>query len=192
MTQNPNWLSIAAVHRRTGKARSTIASHIKKGELSVVMDEKGKTFIEASEAARVYGADFDLNEGGSNASATKRIETSRKESGDSQLIEEMKKHRASLDEIIKGLRSDLEKSQEREENKMLLLTHQSDASDHIKEAIKVAVSDELKEDMNELRIALAAKEIEAKKLKMKLRAEMNRSWIDRLLNRRRGGGSKQA
>lgn len=191
MTKNPNWLSIAAVHRRTGKARSTIASHIRKGELSVVLDDKGNKFIEASEAARFYGVEFDLDDEASSASATKRIDTHSVPTVDSTaLIQEMKNHRESLDEIIKGLRNDLDKSQEREEKKLMLLTHQSESSEKIEEAVKNAVREEIKEELDQLRNSLAAKDRKAKELGLKLRKEMNRSWLDRVFRGRRGAGSK--
>lgn len=191
MTKNPNWLSIAAVHRRTGKARSTIASHIRKGELSVVLDDKGNKFIEASEAARFYGVEFDLNDAGSSASNTKRIEKNSVPTVDNTaLIQEMKNHRESLDEIIKGLRNDLDKSQEREEKKLMLLTHQSESSENIEEAVKNAVREEIKEELDQLRNSLAAKDRKAKELGLKLRKEMNRSWLDRVFRGRRGAGSK--
>ena len=53
--------SITAAHRITGKSRTTIQRHLKKGKLSFVEDDDGIKRIDASELIRVYGDDCDFS-----------------------------------------------------------------------------------------------------------------------------------
>ena len=74
-------LTISAVHRLTGKARSTIAKHMKNGDLSFVQDNDGNRLIETSEVIRVYGDFLDLDSEGNLKSKTKRIESNDSDAG---------------------------------------------------------------------------------------------------------------
>lgn len=53
--------SITAAHRITGRSRTTIQKHLKKGKLSCTEDENGAKRIDACELIRVYGDDCDFN-----------------------------------------------------------------------------------------------------------------------------------
>lgn len=183
MTNDPNQLSISAVHRLTGKARSTITKHMDNGELSFTLDSKGRRVIEASEVARVYGVKFDLDDEGKLILDTKRPEkpSNDQPTSDARLFTEMENHRKSLEGTIANLRDSLEKSQARESQKLLLLTDQSSNVEKINEAVS--------KELRELRESLAAQELETKKLKRRLLAERNMSWLDRMFGRRRGQAS---
>lgn len=48
--------TIKEASRLTGKARSTIQTHIKNGKISKGLDEEGNPYIDTAELERVYGA----------------------------------------------------------------------------------------------------------------------------------------
>ena len=57
--------TITAAHRITGKSRTTLQKHLKKGKLSCEETDDGIKLIDASELIRVYGdaCDFTREEG---------------------------------------------------------------------------------------------------------------------------------
>ena len=169
--------TISAVHRLTGKARSTIAKHIKKGDLSFILDDDGNRVIEASEVIRVYGDHLDLDSDGNLKSKTVRSESKSPATNanstfyEEQLERERKereRERDQLQETISHLRSDLEKSQERESRATLLLENQSNSTDR------------WKQQMAEIDKRIANQELETKKYRKALHEERNKTFWQRL------------
>lgn len=169
--------TISAVHRLTGKARSTIAKHIKKGDISCIVDDDGNRLIEASEVIRVYGDYLDLDSDGNLKSKTVRIENkSPATDANSTIYEEQlererkerEREREQLQETISHLRSDLEKSQERESRATLLLENQSSSTDS------------WKQQMAEIEKRIANHELETKKYRKALHEERSKTLWQRL------------
>ena len=126
--------NVSEVHRLTGKARSTINNHIRKGLISCVLDSQGGKAIEASELTRVYGDYLDVDEDGVKPKAAHaKASAQMPENTDLKLLEreqkERERERRQLEDTIIHLRSDLEKSMERESRATLLLEHQTKNSD---------------------------------------------------------------
>lgn len=169
--------TISAVNRLTGKARSTITKHIKTGKLSCVRDDDGNKFIEASELIRVYGEFLDLDTEGNIKTKTERIEkttpsTETKSLDWQKLLDreqsERDRERGQFQETIDHLRTDLEKSQERESRATLLLENQSSNTDL------------WKQQMAEIEKRIANQEQETKKYRKALYDERNKSFWERL------------
>lgn len=168
-------LTISAVHRITGLARSTITNHITKGKLSVVENKDGNRRVEASELIRVYEELVEVDENGELKTKTTRIDKSKteNESNHSHLQELLDRERAERDrernqlqETIDQLRGDLDKSQEREsrasallESQTKLLEHQSKDADEWKKRME----DRLKNQGKAIRSQQQSIEAAAKK-----------------------------
>lgn len=170
--------TISAVHRLTGKARSTINNHIKSGKLSFVFDDDGNRLIEGSEIARVYGDLVQISSDGKFQSRTDRIEKAKPTIGrDSLLLQqqlereqkERDREREQLQETIGHLRSDLEKSQERESRATLLLENQS------------TDTQSWKRQMAEIEKRIANQELETRKYRKALHEERSKSFWQRLI-----------
>lgn len=162
--------NISAVHRLTGKARSTISNHMKAGKVSYILDDDGNKLIEASEIIRVYGDVLELECDGKIKTKTdrseKKIETKDAASEHVQSMLEQEKlererERKQLRETIENLRTDLEKSQDRESRATLLLENQSSESDRW-----------LKQ-MAEIEKRIANQELETKKYRRALIEELS-------------------
>ncbi|MEM9409506.1 MAG: hypothetical protein AAGA30_00165 [Planctomycetota bacterium] len=169
--------SISAVHRLTGKARSTIAKHIKEGVLSCTVEE-GRKLIEASELVRVYDKFLELDENGRLKPKTRK--TSDKSSSDrtsgqyfEKLLEmqqrERDRERRQLEETIVHLRDDLEKSQQRESRATLLLESQSKDSDL------------WKKQLSEIEKRIANQERDIEKYRKALQRERSKTIWQKLL-----------
>ncbi len=169
--------NISEVSRLTGKARSTITNHLKNGKLSYVLDADGTKRIEASEIIRAYPDHLELGDDGKLKSKTKRIE--KQTAGDTQesvhyqqLLErgqqERDRERKQYQETIEHLRSDLEKSQERETRATLLLEHQSKDTDRFVN------------QMADIESHIAKQETEARKLRKALIVEKNKTFWEKL------------
>jgi len=170
--------NISAVHRLTGKARSTISNHMKAGKVSYILDDDGNKLIEASEIVRVYGDVLELDGDGKMTTKTDRSEKKSEVKNDasehSQAMLELEKlerdrERKQLQETIENLRTDLEKSQDRESRATLLLENQSSESDRW-----------LKQ-MAEIEKRIANQELETKRYRRALIEDRNRGFWKRLL-----------
>ena len=169
--------TISAVHRLTGKARSTIGNHIKSGKVSVIEDDDDTKFISASEVVRVYGDVLELDE---NGKLKQKIKTNKLQSDESTSQEdvweslfhrekdERERERALFKETIAHLRDDLEKSQEREGRTSLLL--ESHASN----------SDTWKLQISKIEDRISNQETEIKKYRKALHDERNKSIWEKL------------
>ena len=169
--------NISAVHRLTGKARSTITNHMKTGKVSYILDDDGNKLIEASEIIRVYGDVLELDGDGKIKTKTDRSVNRAEVKGDasehSQAMLQLEKmererERKQLQETIENLRTDLEKSQDRESRATLLLENQSSESDRW-----------LKQ-MAEIEKRIANQELETKRYRRALIEERNRGFWERL------------
>ena len=169
--------NISAVHRLTGKARSTISNHLKAGKVSYILDDDGNKLIEASEIIRVYGDVLELDGDGKIKTKTDRSVNRAEVKGDasehSQAMLQLEKmererERKQLQETIENLRTDLEKSQDRESRATLLLENQSSESDRW-----------LKQ-MAEIEKRIANQELETKRYRRALIEERNRGFWKRL------------
>lgn len=169
--------NISAVHRLTGKARSTITNHMKTGKVSYILDDDGNKLIEASELTRVYGDVLEV--AGDGKIKTKTDRSDKKSEAESvtadhvtsmleQEKQERERERKQLQETIEHLRTDLEKSHEREGRVTLLLENQSSESDLW-----------LKQ-MAEIEKRIANQELEVKKYRRALAEERNRGFWNRL------------
>jgi len=125
--------SIAAVHRMTGKARSTIAKHMREGKLAYVVDDDGKRYIEGSEIARVYKTNIDLENADPRKNKTERTGNNASNHKLDQILEQELENerqdrlaeREQLKETIEHLRKDLERAQSIEACVMLLFENHS-------------------------------------------------------------------
>ena len=171
--------NISEVHRLTGKARSTITNHTKSGKLSCILDDEGNKLIEASEIIRVYGDVFELEADGKIKPKTNwSVKEKRSDGIDSKHFQTMlelekqerERERKQLQETIEHLRTDLEKSQERESRATLLLENNSSESDLW-----------LKQ-MAEIEKRIANQEAEAKRYRRALAEERNLGFWRRLLS----------
>ena len=169
--------NISAVHRLTGKARSTISNHMKAGKVSYTLDDDGNKQIEASEIIRVYGDVFEIEGDGKIKTKTDRsVKQSESKSDASEHLQsileqekqERERERKQLQETIEHLRTDLEKSQDRESRATLLLENQSGESDRW-----------LKQ-MAEIERRIANQELETKKYRRALIEERNRGFWKRM------------
>ena len=170
--------NISAVHRLTGKARSTISNHLKVGKVSYVLDDDGNKLIEASEIIRVYGDVFEIEGDGKIGTKTNRsVKKSEAKNDASQHLQSMleqekqerERERKQLQETIEHLRTDLEKSQDRESRVALLLENQSSESDRWVKQIA------------EIEKRIASQELETKKYRRALIEERNRGFWKRLV-----------
>ena len=168
--------NISAVHRLTGKARSTITNHMKSGKVSYILDDDGNKQIEASEIIRVYGDVFELEGDGKIKTKTDRsVKTSDSKSVADRHMQSMleqekverERERKQFQETIEHLRTDLEKSQDRESRATLLLENQSSESDRW-----------LKQ-MAEIEKRIANQELETKRYRRALIEERNRGFWKR-------------
>ena len=171
--------SISAVHRMTGIARSTIAKHIKKKDISVVKDQNGNRLIDASELIRVYGDRIELDEDGNIKTETRRTKKNESviEQAESPIWkelyeaekEERKREIAQMAETVEHLREQLVNADEREKHHRLLLQDKSQDSDLWQEELK------------ELKQRAANQETETRKYRYALIEELRKSWWAKLL-----------
>lgn len=170
--------NISEVARLTGKARSTINNHLRKGKLSCIYDSDDNKLIEASEIIRAYGDHLELDGDGKLKSKTKRRE--KQVSGESQNSEQYHKllkveqderarERNQLETTIEHLRQDLEKSQEREIKATRLLEHQSKDT-----------TDRFAAQMADIKRHIAKQDERAKLYRSKLAEERNKTFWQRL------------
>lgn len=125
--------SITAAHRITGKSRTTIQKHLKKGKLSYTEDEDGNKLLDASELIRVYGddCDFSREEGASvsdaptEASGGVRTELHTLNEKLNTLVEERRRERDQLQAQIDHLQETLKLAQEGSNRALLLLENRS-------------------------------------------------------------------
>lgn len=170
-------LNISQIHRLTGKARSTITNHMKQGKLSFVLDADGNKVVEASEVTRVYGDHFEVDGDGKLKAKSKNAANQVASAGSSgqhleKLLEvekkERERERRQLEETIEHLRSDLEKSQERESRATLLLEHQSKDSEL------------WSKQMDEVKKRISSHENEVRKYRNAFEEENRKSWWSRV------------
>ncbi|QDV71889.1 hypothetical protein [Botrimarina mediterranea] len=125
--------SITAAHRITGKSRTTIQKHIKKGKLSYTEDDDGNKVIDASELMRVYGdeCDFSREEGDdapeevADVSGSVRTELHTLREKLNTLAEERRRERDQLQAQIDHLQETLKLAQEGSNRALLLLENRS-------------------------------------------------------------------
>ena len=118
-------LSISGAARATGKARTTIQAHIKKGLVSVECDPTGKKLIDASELQRVYGKlDYTTAGDAVNQSEVLHQVASPNQAGSGQGND------AALKREIELLRQQLEEAREREKKLLGLVEKQTNLLEH--------------------------------------------------------------
>jgi DNA-binding transcriptional ArsR family regulator len=176
-TMEQTTFNISEVARLTGKARSTIGNHLRKGKLSCIYDDENNKLIEASEIIRVYSDSLELDEEGKLKSKTKRSES--KVTGEPQealhykdLLEQEKlerqRERKQLEDTIGHLRDDLEKSQTRENRVTLLLENQTRDADRVADQMK------------EIKTHIAKQEERIRLHRKKLAEEKNKSLLQKI------------
>lgn len=123
--------TITAVHRITGKSRTTIQKHIKQGKLSCAQGTDGTKRIDASELIRVYGDDcnFSREEGPDSPASNPTVNIS--SNGQTPLhtvqqhldtlTEERRREREQLQSQIDHLQNALQLAQEGHNRATLLL-----------------------------------------------------------------------
>ena len=118
-------LSISGAARATGKARTTIQSHIKKGLISVEYDLTGKKLIDAAELQRVYGK-LDYTTAGNTVNRSEVLHqvASSNQTGSGQGND------AGLKREIELLREQLEEAKEREKKLLGLVEKQTNLLEH--------------------------------------------------------------
>lgn len=130
--------TITAAHRITGRSRTTIQKHIKKGKLAYELGEGGVKLIDASELIRVYGDDCDFRreEQGAGATAgipaapdTVRTEVHTLRDRLDTLNEERRREREQLQTQIEYLQDALKQAQEGGNRALLLLEDRSGSAD---------------------------------------------------------------
>jgi hypothetical protein len=133
-TKQATKYTITATHRITGKSRTTIQKHLKKGKLSYSEDEEGVKWIDASELIRVYGDDcrFEREEGAQANEHVRPIlpDTVRTDlhilrTKLDTLEEERRRERQQLQSQIDQLQETLKLSQEGANRALLLLDNRS-------------------------------------------------------------------
>jgi hypothetical protein len=125
--------SITAAHRITGKSRTTIQKHIKKGKLSYTEDGEGNKLLDASELIRVYGDDCDFSreegetapEASADVSDGVRTELHTIREKLNTLAEERRRERDQLQAQISHLQDTLKLAQEGSNRALLLLENRS-------------------------------------------------------------------
>lgn len=130
--------TITAVHRITGKSRTTIQKHLKKGKLTYDQGDDGVKRIDASELIRVYGDDCDFSraeEGASTTLATApvsdtvRIELHTMRERLDSVAEERRREREQLQAQIDHLQDALKRAQEGGNRALHLLENRSGAGE---------------------------------------------------------------
>lgn len=138
-TKKPNTkYSITAAHRITGKSRTTIQKHLKKGKLAYDHGDNGVKRIDASELIRVYGdsCDFSRAEEGlailkGQPPVTQEVRTELDTLHDrlDTLAQERRREREQLQAQIDHLQDALKRSQEGGNRALLLLDDRSGRAD---------------------------------------------------------------
>ncbi|MGL4514405.1 MAG: hypothetical protein ACRCT8_15055 [Lacipirellulaceae bacterium] len=122
--------TITSAHRITGKSRTTIQKHLKRGVLSCTLGPDGVKLIDASELLRVYGdaCDFARAEEGASTSqpladesATLRTRLDATQELLDTLREERRRERDQLTAQVEHLRDSLKLAQEGHNRATLLL-----------------------------------------------------------------------
>lgn len=168
----------------TGKARSTIAKHIRDKKLSVVIDDDGNQKIDASEMIRVYGENVEIDEKGNLITDKQGAKKSKSQPGEegqnwkTQLDKEKserERERRQLESTIEHLRSQLMSSEEREKHTRLLLEDRSRENKQRQEQ-----NDSWKEKLEALENRVSNQEGEVRKYRRALLEERNKTWWDKL------------
>ena len=118
-------LSISGAAKATGKARTTIQGHVKKGLLSIDVDSTGRKLIDVSELQRVYGkVNFDATGNAVNQNVVSQQINTPNNAG---LVQE---NTAILNREIELLRQQLEEAKEREKKLLGLVEKQTNLLEH--------------------------------------------------------------
>lgn len=127
--------SITAVHRITGKSRTTIQKHLKNGKLSYTLDNDGAKRISASELIRAYGESCDFSSEGQGSepalqphpemNTLLRTEVNTLQLQLDTLSEERRREREQLQAQVEHLQETLRLAQEGHNRATLLLENRS-------------------------------------------------------------------
>lgn len=138
-TTKPNTkYTITAAHRITGKSRTTIQKHVKKGKLAYEQGDDGVKLIDASELIRVYGDACDFGRAEEGAAATQgeppvpdavRTELHTLRDRLDNVGEERRREREQLQAQIDHLQDALKRAQEGGNRALLLLEDRSGGGD---------------------------------------------------------------
>jgi len=173
----PTRMTISAVHRLTGKARSTITNHMKQGKLSYEVDADGNKMLEATEVARVYPEHFVVDEEGQLKPKIKHTSIAKDKSEIGQQYyetlwenekKERERERRQVEKTLERLENDLDNAHEREKRAGLLLENHSQDSKMWKQQVS---------EVND-RIARQAREIE--QYRRALHKERSKTLFQRL------------
>lgn len=192
-------VSVSEAAKLTGKSRETINKATQTGKLSFTRGENDRKEIEVAELQRVYRlrktvdqlsaeepdvkkrpAVSDPDKSAENAALAERLAGT--ERALETLTAERDRERRQLEAEIETLRGSLEKMQDQHGKALLLITDQSTRGRNEPDAWKRAI--EKLED----RVANQEREVErsknyATRLENQLKADRERNWFDRLLNR---------
>ena len=185
--------SISAASRITGLSRPTIARHIKSGRISCELNDQGHKLIEGSELVRAYGdkCNFEREEKRGQTSETQRSELS---------PEEKIPHATAMQEQLiqryaeenEHLRLSLSKALDYQESVVKLLEDRSKDDSRKWQATLDAMSEKLanatRQQIKEIELQ---HQKELSRLKRKIQNEANKSWLDKLLEKKRVGDGKR-
>lgn len=118
-------LSISSAAKATGKARTTIQSHIKKGLISVDLDSSGKKLIDVSELQRFYGK---VNLDATGTTLHRSVVLQQFATPNNAVSVQSKE--AVLNREIELLRQQLDEAKEREKKLLGLVEKQTNLLEH--------------------------------------------------------------
>lgn len=130
--------TITAAHRITGKSRTTIQKHLKRGKLAYEQGDDGVKMIDAAELIRVYGDACDFSRAQNGVAATQaqppapeavRTELHTLRDRMDTLVEERRREREQLQAQIDHLQDALQRAQEGGNRALHLLEDRSGGGD---------------------------------------------------------------
>lgn len=186
--------TITAAHRITGKSRTTLQKHIKRGKLSCVEGTDGTKRIDASELIRVYGddCDFKREEGpdslvpqqGTNLSTGEQSRLNSVQQQLNTLTEERRREREQLQSQIDQLQNALQLAQEGHNRATLLLESNTKGGGDWQEAfatIEQRITNQATQSQQELEEFKTAAKRQIVQHKRALEAEIEKPFWQRLL-----------
>jgi len=180
--------SISAASRITGISRPTISRHAKAGKFSFELNEEGHKIIEASELVRVYGdkCNFDREENRGEASETSRSETAAGNgvSNVNAMQDQLIQRYADENEHLKQT---LDKALDYQNSVAKLLEDRSSDTKQWQaslEAMSEKIANQTKSQIDTLQ---QRHDEELLKLKRILHREVNKTWWDKLFEKKRAG-----
>lgn len=186
--------SISQASRITGKSRTTLRSYIKQGKLSCVEGRSGERLLDASELARVFGDELDLDQAAPAGNRSANDQTGRVDKPGQSVQTELKlvrdqlereisernRERERLEHQLDELHSVLKRAQEGHANAMLLLENRAASAGDWQQPLKTLEAQLKKQQKEHLELRESARR-KIGQLRKELEQERSKGFFARLL-----------